>query len=460
MDHSTIAAIATPPGAGGIGIIRISGPEALAIATSLFQGAGRPAASELKSHRLYHGYIRDPKTGRVLDEVLLTLMRAPRTYTREDVAEIHAHSGPATLRAVLGLVLREGARLAEPGEFTKRAFLNGRIDLTQAEGVMDLISARTDRSLNLAAAQIRGGMKTDIEAIRNQMQGILTETEAAIDFPEDVGEEIDALAVLDRLENLIITPLRELVSRYDEGHMLRDGLQVVVAGRPNVGKSSLMNRLLRKERAIVTDVPGTTRDILEESLTLQGIPVVLTDTAGLHETDDPVEQIGIERAYSRLETADLVLFVTDASAPLTAQDHRIYDSVRHCPLIRVINKSDLVAGDVGPEIPAEWAAMPHVRISARYGQGIDALRALITDISLKDSLACESTVVPNLRHKVAIEASLDAVLAAADGIRDGIPFELVNIDIREALDLLGEVTGVTIREDVLDRIFSNFCIGK
>ncbi|GBC63801.1 tRNA uridine-5-carboxymethylaminomethyl(34) synt hesis GTPase MnmE [Desulfonema ishimotonii] len=468
MDSLTIAAIATPVGMGGIGIIRISGADALPIARSVFiraaapdDGGERTALPPVpESHRFYHGYIRASETDRILDEVLLVLMRAPRSYTREDVVEIHAHAGPAALRAILNLVLKQGARLAGPGEFTRRAFLNGRIDLTQAEGVMDMISAQTDRSLDIATAQLRGGLGDAVAAIREPLSRILAHTEAAIDFPEDVGEEIDADDLLRALTRRVIRPLETLAERYEDGHILRDGLSVVVAGRPNVGKSSLMNVLLRQDRAIVTPIPGTTRDTLEEQLSIRGIPVMLSDTAGLHETSDPVEKIGIERACARLEAAELVLFMTDAGLPPTEQDHAICQMIRHKPVIWVINKVDLVEKPFVPNIPDEWAAWPRIGISARHGDGIDALRDLIAETVLTSSLECESVVIPNLRHRVAIEESLASLREAVSGIDAGMPFELVNIDVREAFDRLGDILGITVREDVLDHIFSNFCIGK
>ncbi len=463
-DTTTIAAIATPVGIGGIGIIRISGPEALPIAQNLFRRSpdnSTPfSGSEPLSHRMYHGYIMDPETGRMADEVMLVFMRAPRSYTREDVVEIQTHAGPAVLRTVLELVFRHGARLAEPGEFTRRAFLNGRIDLTQAEAVADMTRVHADQSLRIAASLIRGELKTQIEHIRADLFRVLAGTEAAIDFPEDVGETITAEQLAGILRNTVMEPLAALASHYENAHILRDGLKMVVAGRPNVGKSSLMNRLLKKERSIVTEIPGTTRDTIEEHLMIRGVSVVMTDTAGLHESDDPVEKIGIERARERIREADLVLFMTDGSKPLTPEDIRIHEDVRNQQVIRVINKADLMDEQEWPDTPEDWAAMPRVRISAKYGQGIGQLREMIADIALKDALRPENTIVPNMRHQKLIEAALDSLEKAATGLDNDMPFELVNMDIREAFDLLGEIIGVTIREDVLDEIFSTFCIGK
>ncbi|MGE0084231.1 MAG: tRNA uridine-5-carboxymethylaminomethyl(34) synthesis GTPase MnmE [Desulfococcaceae bacterium] len=463
MDTSTIAAIATPIGSGGIGIIRISGPEAMFIAASLFVPSSARKSGEysadFESHRLYHGHITDAEKDQIVDEVLLVFMKAPRSYTREDVAEIHAHSGPAVLKTILELVLKKGARLAEPGEFTRRAFLNGRIDLTQAEAVIDIISAGTEKAMEAAASQMKGYLKQQISEIREILLNILVQTEAAIDFPEDAGEEIPVDNILEILHEKVRLPLKKLANRYDDAHILREGLRLIIAGKPNVGKSSLMNRLLRKDRAIVTPIPGTTRDMIEENLVIRGIPVVLIDTAGLHESDDPVEKIGMEKSRERIQNADLLLFMTDMEHPLSSEDYDIFRNVSGKKLIWVINKSDL-ASDREPEVPESWQDMPRIMISAKYDHGIGELKDLIAETVLKSAFACENAVIPNIRHKQAIEKSLHAVNTAKEGIENSIPFELISMDIREAADLLGEIIGITVREDVLDRIFSTFCIGK
>ncbi|AOY60641.1 tRNA uridine-5-carboxymethylaminomethyl(34) synthesis GTPase MnmE [Desulfococcus multivorans] len=464
MTISTIAAIATPMGVGGIGIVRISGPDALQIAQTVFQPSHlrrrSPTPFILKSHRLHHGRIVDPDTGRILDEVLLVWMKAPHSYTREDVVEIQMHSGPAVVRAVLGLVLRHGAVPAEPGEFTRRAFLSGRIDLTQAEAVIDIISARTDSALHIATAQLQGALRQHIESLRKLIRGVLAETEAAIDFPDDVGGDIDDGWILKQLEQEALSSLRSLAARYDAGHILRDGLKVVVAGKPNVGKSSLMNCLLDQDRAIVTDLPGTTRDFIEENLVVRGIPILLTDTAGLRSTEDLIEKIGVERTLSRIEGADLVLFVTAAGSPITDEDTDLFEIVRHKAVIWVLNKCDLDPLGNNTVFPDCWRSIPRVSISARYNQGIDTLKQKIEALALQPSLAYESAIIPNLRQKHAIDAAVAALMAAAEGIRCGMPFELVNLDIRSAYDLLGEILGVTIRDDILDYVFERFCVGK
>ncbi len=465
MTNSTIAAIATPAGSGGIGIIKISGPDALLIAASVFQkqdGNKENSQSSIfnspESHRFYYGHITDTENNRVLDEVLLAVMIAPRSYTREDVVEIHAHSGPAVLKSVLELVLSKGAKLAEPGEFTKRAYINGRIDLTQAEAVIDIISAKTDRALEIATAQVRGNMKMQIESIRDSLLHILTEAEAAIDFPDDI-EDADTDALADILQKQVIDKLNSLISQYENAHFIRDGLKVVIAGRPNVGKSSLMNCLLQKDRAIVTPVPGTTRDLIEESFIIRGINVIISDTAGLHETDDIVETIGIKKTHDCIRDSDLVLFTVDMNHPLTGEDYKIYETVHHKELILVINKQDLVRDEFKFDVPASWQ-IPVVETSALNNEGIEALKNMIAEVCLDKCFETESAIIPNLRHKNAFEQSLKAALSAVEGIQADIPFELISIDIRESMDLLGEIIGITVREDVLEQIFSRFCIGK
>ncbi|MFC1488763.1 tRNA uridine-5-carboxymethylaminomethyl(34) synthesis GTPase MnmE [Thermodesulfobacteriota bacterium] len=475
MDRSTITAVATPVGSGGIGIIKISGDNALSIAASIFRKSKSPpealsdslrdpygpSGSSFKSHRLYYGHVVDPESGRILDEVLLSIMKAPYTYTREDVVEINAHSGPVAIRGILDLVLKKGARLAEPGEFTQRAYLNGRIDLTQAEAVIDIINAKTQKSLEIATAQVKGDMRECIEAIRGSMLEILTDIEAAIDFPEDVGDILDTARIVEFVRRNSVEPLNDLVRLHDDAHVLRDGLKLVVVGRPNVGKSSLMNRLLKKDRAIVTPVPGTTRDLIEETLNIRGIPVIISDTAGLHETSDPIEVIGISKAQECIDDSDLVLFMVDISEPLTHEDDKIYETIQGKENILVLNKIDLVDEDFGFEMPDTWRRMHSVRTSALYNIGFTELKDLIADVSVGEfNLETGNLIIPNLRQKIGLERALQAAGAATEGLQSGIPSELIAIDIEEAISALGEIIGITVKEDVLDQIFSRFCIGK
>jgi len=471
MDIATIAAIATPTGRGGIGIIKISGKDAFSIAASVFQKSapftddskkkGGSLFSSLKSHHLYHGHIVDKERERVLDEVLLSVMLAPHTYTKEDVVEINTHSGPVVLSSILELVIKNGAKLAEPGEFTKRAYLNGRIDLTQAEAVIDIINSKTEKALEIATSHIKGGLKTKIESIRSALLDILVETEAAIDFLDDIAETLNSNRIINILKKRVVDELKALIEKYENEHILRDGLKMVVVGRPNVGKSSLMNRLIQEDRAIVTPVPGTTRDLIEETLNIHGIPVIIADTAGLHETDDPVEVIGIEKAHKYIRDSDLILFMTDASDPLTDEDYNIYKTIRNKRVILVINKSDLVEDGFEPAVPASWGALPRIKISALYGMGLNELKDLIVNLSVGEyGLEAKNTIIPNLRHKIALERSLELCVAAMEEIRKETSFEFISIDIREAIDSLGEIIGDTAKEDVVDQIFSRFCIGK
>ncbi len=475
MENSTIAATATPGGRGGIGIIKISGSKALSIASAIFTPAestslsvpappvagGPGPADAIKSHRLHYGHIVDPESRRVLDEVLLSVMKAPRSYTCEDVVEINTHGGHASVRAILDLVLRQGARLAEPGEFTRRAFINGRIDLTQAEAVIDVINARTEKSLHLAAAQIRGTLRRSVEEIRDSLISLLTRTEASIDFPDDVEELLEPEAVTAEIDADVIGPLQDLIQKYTDGHVLRDGLKVGVVGRPNVGKSSLLNCMVQKERAIVTELPGTTRDTIEEATTVDGVPIILFDTAGMHETVDPIEQIGISKTVENVNGADLVLFVIEADHPPTVDDHQIYEQFKHKPMLLVINKIDLVDPEVAEAVPTEWRFAKSVRISALYGRGINSLKKEILATVIGDNpIDIESGIVPNLRQKSILENSLAAAHAIRSEVNSDIAMELIAIHAQEAIDSLGQILGTNVKVDVLDQIFSQFCIGK
>ena len=462
MDADTIAAIATPAGAGGIGIVKISGSGAISSAVSLL----RPLRdlSELKSHHLYYGYVIDPETGKTVDEVLYTVMRAPHTYTREDVVEIQAHGSRCGLHRILELVLRQGVqgvRLAEPGEFTKRAFVNGRIDLTQAEAVVEVICAQTKEGLDLATRQLKGQLHEAVEAIRKPIETLLVEVEAAIDFPEDLEEIIQPEAFSQQMVQEAIMPLEELLAHYDEGHIYREGISAIIVGRPNVGKSSLMNRLLDKERSIVTTIPGTTRDFIEETVNIKGIPLRLIDTAGLHDTDDAIEVMGIRFTRQRLDEADVVLFMVDCSTPLTEEDTSIYDLFQDRKAILVINKKDLKPYVPVEQIVERFPGLPWIQISALYNQGIEELKAAVFMAVTDQRGSAElPAIVPNIRHKLAIDRAVIASKAAAEGFRTGLPGELVAIDLKDALDSLGEITGVTTTEDILDQIFTRFCIGK
>lgn len=472
MENATIAAIATPVGSGGIGIIKISGPDAVPISTSIFRNKKKlPSTSEnsiypsfdfhYSSHRLYHGFIVDPSNKKVLDEVLLSVMKAPYSYTKEDVVEIQAHSNPFVLQSILKMLIQKGAKIAEPGEFTKRAFINGRIDLTQAEAIIDIINAKTTHSLNLATTQLTGGLKETIQLCRKTLMNLLTNLEAAIDFPEDVEDNFNIDNFLSEIDCQVKSPLKELVTQYENIHFLREGLKLAIVGKPNVGKSSLMNNLLKKDRSIVTEIPGTTRDLIEDTFILNGIPITVCDTAGLHKTKDPVELVGIDKAWKAIGESDLILFMIDAAIGITKDEIDTFESLPDNKKILVVNKIDLVDKEKYTlDTPGTWKNIHLVTISALFDIGIQKLKDLVTEISVGAIPDCINTIVPNLRHKIALEAGLAAVMSIEDGLKTGLSFELLTIDIQEALDALGEIIGETVKADVLDQIFENFCIGK
>lgn len=463
MTHSTIAALSTPGGKGGIGIIKVSGKNSIPIAGRIFRKAGKDdfgSGNRIESHKLYYGHILDPDTGEVIDEVLLSVMKAPNSYTREDVVEINAHSGHAVVARILKIVLESGAKLAEPGEFTKRAFLNGRIDLTQAEAIIDAINAQTHRSLEIASSQITGELRRKIETIRDRLFGILAEAEAAIDFPDDVSDLFIPSSVNALLSEEIIPPVESMLQQYQRGHLFREGIKMAVVGKPNVGKSSLMNALIQKDRVIVTPLPGTTRDLIEDTIDIHGIPITVTDTAGLHHTEDPIEVIGIQKTKEYIENADLVLFMIDGSESLSDSDFQIYETIREHRSILVINKADLMENDTPYDIPPSWE-VPNITISALYGTRIQLLKELIAQETVGNGLADEGGgIVPNLRHNIALGESLKAIKSALKGLEDNFPVEVIVIDLKEAADRLGEILGVNAPQDLLDEIFKRFCIGK
>jgi len=467
MDVSTIAAIATPSGPGGIGIIRISGPEALKILGCLF----RPRRSDLRSgeggirdwesHRLYYGQITDPRDGATIDEALVAFMMAPRSYTREDVVEIQVHGGPVGLRTILDLVVRSGARLAEPGEFTRRAFLNGRIDLSQAEAVIDLIQSRTTSGLKMATAQLGGEMRRCIEGLRKTLREILVEIEVGIDFPEEVDQEHLENDLSNRLRDQVRIPLSDMIERFEHGRILREGFRLGVIGRPNVGKSSLMNRLLDEDRVIVTEIPGTTRDAVEEQILFYGVPVIITDTAGLQTSFDPVEQIGMQKTREVIARADGILFVVDGSQPLKESDWVIFEQVPPEKTLVVVNKIDKRTGRDPWPIPDSWKGVPVVEISALYNRQLDTLKRTIAGMATDGCVGeIEHGLIPNLRHQGAMKNANEAITRAEEDVRQGQPMELVAISIEESLSFLGQILGIEIREDLLEDIFNRFCIGK
>jgi tRNA modification GTPase len=455
----TIAAIATPLGEGGIGIVKISGPAAVEILQTLFSPTPPSAAPfRFRPRQLHWGYIRDPRDGSVVDEVLAVVMPAPHSYTRQDVVEIQSHGGILPVRRILELALTYGARLAEPGEMTLRAFLNGRIDLAQAEAVRDIVQARTEAALRMAAAQLGGQLSARVRLTRAQLLNVLAYLEASIDFVEDEIPPQDVITSLGAAADA----LTELLTAADRGMIYRYGVRTAIVGRPNVGKSSLLNALLRGDRAIVTPIPGTTRDTLEETVNLQGVPLILVDTAGIRaHPQDEVERIGVERSRAALRQADLALLVLDGSCPLEAADFEIAALIGERPALVVINKSDLPAQAEPDAVLSILPSAPHIRISALTGEGITELEAAILERVLGGQvLTSDMPLVSNARHKAALSQAREHVLAAIEGHRKGLSADLVAIDVREAVDVLGEITGESATADLLETIFSQFCIGK
>ncbi|PPS45871.1 tRNA uridine-5-carboxymethylaminomethyl(34) synthesis GTPase MnmE [Chroococcidiopsis sp. TS-821] len=452
---TTIAAIATAivPQQGSVGIVRVSGTESLAIAQALFHAPGRQI---WESHRILYGYIRDPQTKQVVDEALLLIMQAPRSYTREDVVEFHCHGGIMAVQQVLQLCLAQGARLAQPGEFTLRAFLNGRLDLTQAESIADLVGARSPQAAQSALAGLQGKLAHPIRQLRAKCLDLLAEIEARIDFEEDLPP-LDYTEIVSQLAE-VLARVTQILATADRGELLRSGLKVAIVGRPNVGKSSLLNAWSRSDRAIVTDLPGTTRDVVESQLVVGGIPIQVLDTAGIRATEDQVEKIGVERSLASAAVADLVLLTIDATAGWTTADAEIYQKVQHRPLILVINKTDLASAEA-VKYPNSISYV--VTTAAAKNQGIEDLeQVILTAVHTGKVYSADTDLAINQRQAAALtraKASLEQVQLT---IKQQLPLDFWTIDLRGAIQALGEITGEEVTESVLDRIFSRFCIGK
>ncbi|MBI5606736.1 MAG: tRNA uridine-5-carboxymethylaminomethyl(34) synthesis GTPase MnmE [Deltaproteobacteria bacterium] len=458
-DHDTIAAISTPIGIGGIGIIRISGSRAIAIAQTLF-----PSAFPLKtrrSHQLTLENIIDPARGLIIDQVLLSVMKAPNTYTREDVIEINCHSGPLVLKKILELVLLGGARLADPGEFTLRAFLNGRIDLTQAEGIIELIQAQTDQALTQANKLLQGALQKRLQGIQKNLLSLLAQLEAAIDFPEEELEILDRKEWNRILQEQVLTPILELTQAYEQGLPFREGLSLVLVGKPNVGKSSLLNRLLNEDRAIVTSIPGTTRDTIEENILLKGLLFRLVDTAGIRQARDEVEEAGILRTRGKVQQAQMVLFLLDTSRPIEAEDRAIYEEIGAKPTIVLLNKMDLPSVVALEEVQKKFPNPLVLPLSARYGQGIETLKEKLHELFIHTHFPeALPDLMPTLRQKKIFEQMIESLTRAYQLMDQKVSPEFIALDIQKALEDIGSLVGTTTAEDVLDQVFSRFCIGK
>jgi tRNA modification GTPase len=456
-EEDTIAAIATPIGQAGIGIVRVSGPLAGEIAENLFEPKS-PVQGGLQSHRLYLGQICDPSSGAMIDEVLLSFMKAPHSYTREDVVEINSHSGYMLLSRILQVVLDQGARLARPGEFTLRAFLNGRIDLTQAEAVINLINSQSERGLHLASEQLQGSFRKEIQVLRQKVVDILSRAEVAIDFPEEETGILSREEAVNQVQEQVIKPIEALIEAHASKRIWVDGINTAIVGRVNAGKSSILNRLLNEQRAIVTPIPGTTRDIVGSTITIEGLPFRLMDTAGFGEVKDEVERIGIHLAEQKLTEADFLLVVIDQSRPLNQDDLNIVSRSRGKKALIVINKIDLPSKFSHESVTGGF---PVVKISALTGQGLDALRKTIVECVLDGDIdMTSSNVAPNLRHKQALTDAAQFFKSAARNIKGDAPMEILAVELKSGLDALGEIIGETTSEEVLDSIFSQFCLGK
>lgn len=457
-EFDTIAAISTPPGEGAISIVRMSGEEAVSIAQKVFSGKD---LTQAKSHTINYGHIVDPKTHEEIDEVMVSLMLAPKTFTREDVVEINCHGGIVATNRILQLLLVNGARLAEPGEFTKRAFLHGRIDLTQAESVMDLIRAKTDRSMKIALNQLDGNLSHLIDSLRKDILDVLAQVEVNIDYPEydDVEEMTTKLLKEKAIE--IKQRIEQLLKTASQGKIMREGLATALVGRPNVGKSSLLNHLLHEDKAIVTDVAGTTRDVIEEYVNVSGVPLKLIDTAGIRETDDKVEKIGVERSKKAIEQSDLVLLVLNAAESLTKEDLELIRLTNDKKRIIILNKTDLEEKLDRKELAEISENAPVYATSILKNEGVEALEEAISKLFFNGIENSQSTVmVTNARHIALLKKAQNLLDSVLEGISSGMPVDLVQIDMTEAWNLLGEITGESYEDELLDQLFSQFCLGK
>ena len=451
-EFDTIAAIATPLGEGAIGIVRLSGSEALAIAQKIFKGKD---LTKVASHTINYGHIVED--GRLIDEVMVSVMREPKTFTREDVIEINTHGGVAVTNEILQLVIRSGARMAEPGEFTKRAFLNGRVDLAQAEAVMDLIRAKTDKAMAVAVKQLDGSLSELINNIRQEILNTLAQVEVNIDYPEyDDVEEMTTVLMREKTQEFEKL-LANLLQTARRGKILREGLSTAIIGRPNVGKSSLLNNLLREEKAIVTDVEGTTRDVIEEYVNIKGVPLKLIDTAGIRETDDLVEKIGVERSKKALEEADLVLLVLNSAEKLTDQDRTLLKISQNTNRLILLNKTDLPQQIESDQLPDDA-----IKISVLKNQNIDLIEERINQIFFDNAGIVEkdATYLSNARHISLIEQALESLHAVNEGLELGMPVDLLQVDMTRTWEILGEITGDAAPDELITQLFSQFCLGK
>ena len=457
-EFDTICGIATPLGEGGISIIRVSGSDSLKIINKIFKGKNASDILEMKSYTMRYGHICDINSKFEIDEVIISYMKGPRSFTAEDVVEVNCHGGVVSTGRVLEEIIKAGARIAEPGEFTKRAFLNGRIDLSQAEAVMDIIRAKTDLSMKSAVMQSNGALSKEIGKLREYMLNTLALIEYSVDFTEDDEEPDETIPIrVQEQLTIAIKDMNKLLEGANEGRIIRDGLKLAIIGKPNVGKSSLLNCLLKEKRAIVTDIPGTTRDIIEEFISLDGIPVKITDTAGIRETEDEVEKIGVERSREKIDEADLIVLMLDSSCPLESEDREIIDKVKDKKYVVLMNKNDLEK-KISDEDIKDLKNV--IYISAKTGFGIDELKEKVKELFFNGEVDSESMIISNNRHKQALYRALENCQEALDRVKSNEYLDLISIYVTSALKALGEITGSELEEDLINKIFSEFCVGK
>jgi len=457
-EFDTIAAIATNLGESGVSIIRVSGNKALSIVSSIFVGKNGRKLIDIKSYTMRYGFIIDKLTEEKLDEVIVSYMKGPKSFTAENTVEINCHGGVVVSRRILDEVIKAGARLADPGEFTKRAFLNGRIDLSQAEAVIDIITAKTELSVKSALEQSGGKLSREIINLRDKLLEVIAHIEATVDYPEDDLEEVTAENSKINIQ-FLINKIRELLDSADEGKILREGLNTVIVGKPNVGKSSILNALLMEKRAIVTDVPGTTRDVIEEYISIDGIPIKIVDTAGIRETDDLVEKIGVERSKEKVNDADLVVLVLDVSSEFTEEDREIINLIKDKKYIVLLNKMDLEFKIDKSDIKT-LDSRYIIDISAKTGEGIKEFKNTIKELFFKGEVNSKNVMITNSRHKEALIRAEENLKASVDALNNTFAIDLAAIDLKNAWKIMGEISGDTIEEDIIDKIFSKFCLGK
>ena len=461
MNRETIAAIATPLGTGGISIVKISGPDAVAAVVPLFRPRNpQRKLQQLPTQTMIYGHIHDPDNGLLIDEVLLTILKEPRSYTGEDIVEINCHGGLQVTTAILDLLLQSGMRLAEPGEFTRRAFMNGRIDLTQVEGTIDLIHARTRRAARLGSQMMAHGIGVEIRRLADIVIELRALIEAAIDFGDDIEGAAPDMSLRDRITSALRLPVENLLRHYHDGRLLREGLRVVLAGKPNVGKSSLMNQLLNHERAIVTDVPGTTRDTIEESIQIDGIPIRICDTAGLRSSDDPLERMGQQRAQMAIDTADLILLMIDGSQPLDDNDRHLLGRLAHRSYVVVRNKIDLVSDADMLTVLDQTPLGGYLYISALNGTGMQRLKKRLLEAAGVDERAEAEACLPNTRQRELLKRALAVLNSAVEPVMGSESLDTMAMDLQDCQRYFNQILGIDVEKDVLDDIFARFCIGK